>query len=453
MFVQLTLWDTDSAISSPESEAGRLPCGSPAGQMTVPSGPVPARASLSARQAKERGLLTSGTYGRRSSISSKSAGLSRSLGSRLRVRTALLGSTLFTLTWKERVTPSGRPICALRASAHRTSGNEYGLWPTPTAGNCRQGAENIIAKRERNAKSGLMLTDVAASALAHWPTPNTPSGGRSVSIEKMDATGRTADGKKHTASLEHAVKFSAWPTPQTVDDNMSRRSPEAMAKEWSREGRGQNLALSAAMLTGWNTPRATDGTHGGPNQSGGALPADAALAGWGTPQARDHFPVHTEEYITAKKAQGHGMQNLNDQVQLAGWTTPLVNDAQSTHSYGKDKSIILKLPGQAKLAGLCGWGTPAARDWRDGKASEDTMSRNSRPLNEQAVQLTASGNPLTGSPAPTASTGQLNPALSRWLMGYPGAWEACRTGYSDWRKWQGLMAIALSGQRLIELAA
>ena len=30
----------------------------------------------------------------------------------------------------------------------------------------------------------------------------------------MDATGRTVDGKKHTASLEHAVKFAAgWPTP------------------------------------------------------------------------------------------------------------------------------------------------------------------------------------------------------------------------------------------------
>ena len=33
-----------------------------------------------------------------------------------------------------------------------------------------------------------------------------------MSIEKMDATGKTIDGKKHTASLEHAVKFTGWPT-------------------------------------------------------------------------------------------------------------------------------------------------------------------------------------------------------------------------------------------------
>ena len=38
---------------------------------------------------------------------------------------------------------------------------------------------------------------------------------------------------------------------------------------------------------GWNTPRATDGTNGGPNQANGALPADAALTHWITPQTHD----------------------------------------------------------------------------------------------------------------------------------------------------------------------
>ncbi len=33
------------------------------------------------------------------------------------------------------------------------------------------------------------------------------------------------------------------------------------------------------------------------------------------------------------------------------------------------------------------WPTPAARDWRDGRASSETMERNSRPLNETAVML------------------------------------------------------------------
>lgn len=37
---------------------------------------------------------------------------------------------------------------------------------------------------------------------------------------------------------------------------------------------------------------------------------------WATPQARDHFPPHTAERIAAKKAEGHGMRNLNDEVAM-----------------------------------------------------------------------------------------------------------------------------------------
>lgn len=41
---------------------------------------------------------------------------------------------------------------------------------------------------------------------------------------------------------------------------------------------------------------------------------------WATPTSRDHFPAHSEEYIAAKKAQGHGMRNLNDEAAAHGAT-------------------------------------------------------------------------------------------------------------------------------------
>ena len=66
-----------------------MPCAVPDGPIPALSGREAALASLSARQAKERGLLTSGTCGPHSTISSASVALSRSLASRLQAVTAL----------------------------------------------------------------------------------------------------------------------------------------------------------------------------------------------------------------------------------------------------------------------------------------------------------------------------------------------------------------------------
>ena len=97
-----------------------------------PSGQDRVLASLSARQAKALGLMTSGTFGRHSTGSSTSADLSRSLESRLRAKTDSIGSTLYCLTWKDRITPQGRLIPALRASVRRTSGRDCTGWVTPS---------------------------------------------------------------------------------------------------------------------------------------------------------------------------------------------------------------------------------------------------------------------------------------------------------------------------------
>jgi hypothetical protein len=138
MSCQLTLWDLPSATSLPESVSGPMPSAKLAGPTTDQSGQEVVLANLSARQAKEKGLLTSGTYGRRSSILYSPVVLMSSLASKLAARTDLLGSTLFRLTWKTRVTPLGLRICALRASVLPMYASDSTLWltvpgPTPTA--------------------------------------------------------------------------------------------------------------------------------------------------------------------------------------------------------------------------------------------------------------------------------------------------------------------------------
>jgi hypothetical protein len=46
------------------------------------------------------------------------------------------------------------------------------------------------------------------------------------------------------------------------------------------------------------------------------------------------------------------------------------------------------------------------------------------------------GQTLNGSLAETASRGQLNPAHSRWLMGYPKEWDKVSPMFSDWSEMQ-----------------
>jgi len=130
----MTLEAMNSTTSSPGSASGAMRPGAQDGPTTGGSPPVHAPASLSVRQAAEAGLLTSGTYGPRSTISSESAAFLSSLASRLQAKTASLGSTLYRLTWKDRVTPEGRSISALRASVRPISVSVYTLhgWSTPT---------------------------------------------------------------------------------------------------------------------------------------------------------------------------------------------------------------------------------------------------------------------------------------------------------------------------------
>jgi len=265
-----------SATSSQGSGSGPTPCDPQAGPTTVLFGQEAARASLSARQVQEAGLMTSGTSGLTGTTSSASAALQSSLASRLQARTASVGSTLYTLTWKPRATPSGLLICALRASARRTSDSASGLlgwplthWATPrTADTSEETWETKQARNERHLRESSSTSrtkgvgGMTLPMMAHttgWPTPTTPSGGRSVSIEKMDATGRTADGKKHTASLEHAVKFTGWPTPQMRD---FRSGGEDRVENPDRSNNLNDFVLMA----GWPTPAQTD--HKGGYQGG-----------------------------------------------------------------------------------------------------------------------------------------------------------------------------------------
>ena len=109
-------------------------------------GRVVAHASRSAPQATKKAPTTSATSGLSGPISSASVALQLSLVNKLKQQLDTAGSTLFKLTWKEKITPAGRSVSLLRASALRTSGSDSGLWPTTLASDSRGSAG--VGKRE-----------------------------------------------------------------------------------------------------------------------------------------------------------------------------------------------------------------------------------------------------------------------------------------------------------------
>ena len=173
---------TPNATSSQASEAGALLCDSQDGLTTGPCGPAVAHASLSASQARDMGWLTSGTYGRIGSILYGQSDLRQCLVSRLKQRLTTDGSTLFKMTWKEKVTPSRQSVSLLRASGLRISDSGSGSWPTPVANDDNKSPEAHLAMKQRmgvrdgsnsNRTEITSLQVMAKTALSSWPTTTT----------------------------------------------------------------------------------------------------------------------------------------------------------------------------------------------------------------------------------------------------------------------------------------
>lgn len=259
----MTCEPTTSAISSLELEFGPTRFDAQAGLTIDLFGPVPVRVNLSPRQAKELGLMTSGTRGLHGTGSSASAALQSSLESRLRARLSILGSTLYTLTWKPWTTPTGVSRSRLRASVRRTSAIELSGWPTPTA--CEAGGtpEQFIARKlksiAKGSKMGASLTDLGLVAqLAGWPTPTVGNAEGSQSFEGLSATGKTPDGRKVAVSLNHVAQFAGCPTPTSTDalrkpaaqfstTNITLNHAAALLKDNPMPAR---LTASGELLTG-----------------------------------------------------------------------------------------------------------------------------------------------------------------------------------------------------------
>lgn len=211
-----------------------------------------------------------------------------------------------------------------------------------------------------NGKMGPNIREQASQ----WLTPNVPNvpnGGRSVSEALVQSKGMTEDGEKRTINLESQTRH-------------------------------------------WPSPRATDGTKGGPNQAGskGDLMLPSAAAQWPTPKTITGGANSKRAERGAGGAGGAGGADLQEIVQQ--WDSSLP---------------VLARP------------TPASRDYRTpNKASYQERSGTTK--GEQLANFVAHS-PSSPQAQPIQDGQQscesvptlrrrLNPAFGCWLMGWPVFW-------------------------------
>ena len=256
MFPPATCADSSGGTFSAASEDGRSRSASPDGLTTAKSGQARRRAKRSASPEKAPGLTILGIYGPTCFNSCEPSGPLSQWVSKCMQRLAKAGSTECMLTWKARVTPSGRSVLQLVPSTPRIveidcggvlridpskwmeaieSGMQIAIYSTPRASDGEKGGPGMqfgsgttqpLPAQAYSIQSALMPTPTSLApakdgnneagnsaglvalreiALGMMPTPCVSNGGRSPK-NGMSATGMTPEGIKRQVDCQYLAR-------------------------------------------------------------------------------------------------------------------------------------------------------------------------------------------------------------------------------------------------------
>ncbi|MGA9668427.1 MAG: hypothetical protein WBQ94_04420 [Terracidiphilus sp.] len=231
---------------------------------------------------------------------------------------------------------------------------------------------------------------------------------------------------EHTASEPRTGDngFTSVPTPNLGDWNNSRLPPEKCQaysqKRLERVNACSQLADIAQALSLATVPTPMAGSPAtetynaaGNNDYSRRI---VELASVPTPNAM-------EGGQTSRSGDRKGELLMGGIAQLTTVATPRSEDSECA---GAHRGTPDTLHSQTKLAAVT---TPSSRDWKDTSGMSesgvdpDGSTRTRLDQLPWQAQLADSGQTATGGTAATKSTGQLDPAYSRWLQGVPPEWD------------------------------
>lgn len=219
------------------------------------------------------------------------------------------------------------PPAGIRAGETLTDAVTLRTWPTPNVPNGGHGKDRGDNRARLEDEVHAPNVGAAEASLGAatpqtrlWPTPNVPNVGRTMTAEDVANKGSTAKGKRQVG-MENAVKF--WSTPAGIGGNDGHSSELGQAAKAGIPGKARV----------YQTPRATDGEKGGPNQSVHGKPSLSAQAVWMTPKTEysrrspeAHAAAkakHRQKYEAGHYAKGCGPPTMDDlQTQVGGQLNP-----------------------------------------------------------------------------------------------------------------------------------